>query len=187
MLTQAAHRIVLLISIFFCAAAALVAQDVKNQADTVVIHGRVYTLDAKQPWAQAVAIRGDKIIAVGDDSAIAKFRGPGTKIIDAAGQLVLPGFVDCHIHFIDGAFSLGRVNLAGAKDVSEIQQRLRDYVAKHPGNDWILGRGWNYAMFGTETLPNKKYLDELFPDRPVFLEGYDGHTYWANSKALAIA
>jgi len=101
--------------------------------------------------------------------------------------LILPGFVDCHIHFIDGSLSLGRVNLAGAKDVADIQQRLRDYAAKHPGKDWVLGRGWNYAMFGSETLPHKKYLDEVFPDRPVLLEGYDGHTYWANSKALAFA
>jgi len=108
-------------------------------------------------------------------------------VIEAGGNLVLPGFVDCHIHFIDGSLSLGRVNLAGAKDVADIQQRLRDYASKHPGKDWILGRGWNYAMFGSETLPHKKYLDEVFPDRPVLLEGYDGHTYWANSKALALA
>src|SRR5207245_3687350 len=108
-------------------------------------------------------------------------------VIEGAGHLVLPGFVDCHIHFLDGSLSLGRVNLEGAKDASDIQQRLRDYAAKHPGNDWILGRGWNYAMFGLEALPHKKYLDEIFPDRPVFLEGYDGHTYWANSKALALA
>jgi len=166
---------------------AQVPKDAKNGADTIVLHGRIYTLNAKQPWAQALAIRADRIVAVGDDAAITKFRGAGTKIIDAAGQLVLPGFVDCHIHFMDGSLSLGRVNLEGAKDVAEIQQRLRDYAAKHPGTDWLLGRGWDYAMFGAAALPDKKYLDELFPDRPVFLEGYDGHTYWANSKALAIA
>jgi predicted amidohydrolase YtcJ len=108
-------------------------------------------------------------------------------VIEAGGHLVLPGFVDCHIHFLDGSLSLGRVNLEGAKDAADIQQRLRDYAAKHPGKDWVLGRGWNYAMFGPEALPHKKYLDEVFPDRPVLLEGYDGHTYWANSKALAIA
>jgi predicted amidohydrolase YtcJ len=79
------------------------------------------------------------------------------------------------------------VNLEGAKDVADIQQRLRDYAAKHPGNEWLLGRGWDYAMFGAAALPDKKYLDKLFPNRPVFLEGYDGHTYWANSKALALA
>jgi len=108
-------------------------------------------------------------------------------VIDAGGKLVLPGFVDCHIHFLDGSFSLGRVNLEGAKDAADIQKRLREYATGHPGDGWILGRGWNYAMFGPEALPHKKYLDELFPNRPVFLEGYDGHTYWANSKALALA
>jgi len=156
-------------------------------ADTIVLHGRVYTENAKKPWAQAVAIRGAKIVAVGSDTEIDKLRSAGTKVIDAAGRLVLPGFVDSHIHFLDGSFSLGRVNLEGAKDAADIQKRLRDYASQHPGNDWILGRGWNYAMFAPETLPNKKYLDEIFPDRPAFLEGYDGHTYWANSKALAMA
>jgi len=182
------------LGLLFCVSAALHAQesaaknkDAKNGADTIVVHGRIYTLDAKQPWAQALAIRGDKIVAVGDDAAIEKFRSSGTKVIDAHGQLVMPGFVDCHIHFIEGAISLGHVNLEGAKDVADIQQRLRDYAAKHPGNDWLLGRGWDYAMFGAAALPDKKYLDELFPDRPVLLDGYDGHTSWANSKALALA
>lgn len=156
-------------------------------ADTIITHGKIYTLDAKHPWAQAVAITDGKIAAAGDETQIDNLRGPRTKVIDAAGRLVLPGFVDCHIHFLDGSFSLGRVNLEGAKDPADIQQRLREYSAKHPGNNWILGRGWNYAMFGAEALPHKKYLDEIFPDRPVFLEGYDGHTYWANSKALAMA
>jgi len=188
--TRRTRLVALILCVFFGAVGSVTAQDskdAKNAADTVVLHGRIYTLNSKQPWAQALAIRADKIVAVGDDATIEKFRGPDTKVIDAAGQLVLPGFVDCHIHFMDGALSLGRVNLEGAKDVAEIQQRLREYAAKHAGNDWLLGRGWDYAMFGKAALPDKKYLDELFPDRPVFLEGYDGHTYWANSKALALA
>ena len=156
-------------------------------ADIIVLHGRVYTENPQQPWAQAVAIYRGKIVAVGDDPEIERRRGMGTKVINAGGKLVLPGFVDCHIHFIDGSFSLGRVNLEGAKDPADIQKRLREYAAEHPGDDWILGRGWNYAMFGPEALPNKKYLDELFPNRPVSLDGYDGHTYWANSKALVLA
>ena len=164
------------------------AQSAKTApADTIVLHGRVYTENAKQPWAQAVAIRGARIVAVGSDTEIEKMRAMGTKVVDAAGRLVLPGFVDSHIHFMDGSLSLGRVNLEGAKDASDIQQRLREYASNHPGDGWILGRGWNYAMFGPEALPHKKYLDEIFPSRPVFLEGYDGHTYWANSKALALA
>ncbi len=156
-------------------------------ADIIVVHGRVYTEDPKQPWAQAVAIYRGKIVAVGTDPEIERRRGMGTKVINAGGKLVLPGFVDCHIHFIDGSFSLGRVNLEGAKDPADIQKRLREYASERPGDDWILGRGWNYAMFGAEALPHKKYLDEIFPNRPVFLEGYDGHTYWANSKALVLA
>jgi predicted amidohydrolase YtcJ len=169
------------------ASAVLIFAQPQRAAETVIIHGKVFTLDAQHPWAQAVAMTGDKIVAVGEDAQIEKLREPGTKVIDAAGRLVLPGFVDCHIHFLDGSLSLGRVNLEGAEDASDIQQRLRDYAAKHPGKDWVLGRGWNYAMFGSEVLPHKKYLDEVFPDRPVFLEGYDGHTYWANSKALSVA
>jgi len=171
-----------------CAAALARAQGkVVEPADFIVVHGRVYTEDAKQPWAKAVAIRKGKIVAVGEDAPIERMRGMGTKVINAGGKLVLPGFTDCHIHILDGALSLGRVNLEGAKDVAEIQQRLREYAAQHPGNDWILGRGWDYDMFGQETLPHKKYLDEIFPYRPVFLDGYDGHTYWANSKALELA
>jgi hypothetical protein len=176
------------LALLLCAASTLHAQGrIVEPADIIVVHGRVYTEDPNQPWAQAVAIYRGKIVAVGDDAVIERMRGMGTKVINAGGKLVLPGFVDCHIHFIDGSFSLGRVNLEGAKDPSEIQKRLREYAAEHPGDDWILGRGWNYAMFGPEALPHKKYLDELFRNRPVFLEGYDGHTYWANSKALAMA
>jgi predicted amidohydrolase YtcJ len=156
-------------------------------ADTIIAHGNVYTGNREQPWAQAIAIQDGKIIAVGDEETIFKLRSEATKVIDAGGHLVLPGFVDCHIHFMGGSLGLGRVNLEGAKNYSDIQQRLRDYAAKHPGKDWVLGRGWNYAMFGSESLPDKKYLDEIFPDRPVLLAGYDGHTYWANSKALAVA
>jgi hypothetical protein len=156
-------------------------------ADLLILHAKVYTVNAKQPWAQAIAIRHGKIIAVGSDEELAHFRATGTKIIDAGGKLVLPGFTDSHIHFLDGSLSLSHVNLEGARDASDIQTRLRDYAAKHPGQGWILGRGWNYSMFGSETLPHKKYLDELFPDRPVFLEGFDGHTYWVNSKALTLA
>ena len=156
-------------------------------ADVIIIHGRVYTENPKQPWAQAVAIRGSKIVAVGEDAAIEKRRGMGTKVINAGGKLVLPGFVDCHVHFLEGSFSLSQLNLESAKDVVGIQKRLREYAAENPGDSWILGRGWDYTMFGSETLPNKKYLDELFPDRPVSLTAYDSHTSWVNSKALALA
>ncbi len=182
-----AARILAVSFSFFLVMATRAQEGAKAVADTIVIHGKVYTVSAFKPWAEAVAVRDGRIAAVGTDYEIEKLRGPGTRVIDAAGRLVLPGFVDCHIHFLDGSLSLGRVNLEGAKDAADIQQRLREYAEKHPGTDWVLGRGWDYAMFGAAALPDKKYLDGIFPDRPVFLEGYDGHTYWANSKALAMA
>jgi predicted amidohydrolase YtcJ len=162
------------------------AQKNSASADTVIVNGKIYTLNPQQPWAEALAIRADRIVAVGSDVEIAKLQSKNTQVIDGKGRLVLPGFTDCHIHFIDGAFSLGRVNLEGAKDAADIQQRLREYGAAHPGDSWILGRGWNYAMFPS-SLPDKKTLDQVFPNRPALLEGYDGHTYWANSKALELA
>lgn len=167
-------------------AAALASRPIPV-ADTIIAHGRVYTGNSAQPWAEAVAVRDGKIIAVGDEQTISKLRSAATTVIEVGGHLVLPGFVDCHVHFMGGSLGLGRVNLAGAKNYPDIQERLRDYAAEHPGKDWVLGRGWNYAMFGSEFLPEKKYLDEVFRDRPVLLAGYDGHTYWANSKALALA
>jgi predicted amidohydrolase YtcJ len=180
-------RILALCIVLSCTAGPLRARTKDAPlADTVILHGKVYTVDAAHPWAEAIAIAGGRILAVGTDSEIAKYQVRGTKVIDAHGRLVLPGFVDCHIHFLDGSLSLERVNLEGAKGAADIQIRLREYAKQHPGDGWVLGRGWNYAMF-PGGLPDKKYLDEVFPDRPVFLEGYDGHTYWANSKALALA
>ena len=177
-----------ILAVFLALASRAGAQGlIVEPADIIVIHGRVYTENPKQPWAQAVAIRGAKIVAVGEDATIEKMRGMGTKVINAGGRLVLPGFTDCHIHFLEGSLSLEGVNLEGAKDPSDIQKKLRAFAAEHPGDRWILGRGWNYAMFSPEILPHKKYLDELFPDRPVLLVGYDGHTAWANSKALTLA
>ncbi len=156
-------------------------------AEILILHAKVYTPGSQSPWAQAVAIRHGKIAAIGTDEVVGKMRGIGTKVIDAGGKLVLPGFTDCHVHFYEGSLALDRVNLDGLTTVAQIQAALRAYAVKHPGDSWVLGRGWNYAVFGDVALPHKKYLDELFPNRPVFLEGYDGHTFWANSKALAIA
>jgi len=156
-------------------------------ADIIIQHGKVFTADEKHPWAQSVAILKGKIVAVGADEEVTRRRGIGTKMIDAGGKVVLPGFTDCHIHFLTGGLGLQRVDLQGAKNLDEILARLQKYADAHPDSPWILGRGWNYAMFGPDTLPNKKPLDKLFPAWPVFLRGSDGHTSWANSKALALA
>ena len=177
-----------ILSFFFLLPSRTGAQGlIVEPADLIVIHGRVYTENPAQPWAQALATRGGKIVAIGDDAVIERRRGMGTRVINAGGKLVLPGFADCHVHFLEGSLSLAGVNLERAKNPSDIQNSLREYASEHPGAEWILGRGWNYAMFSPETLPHKKYLDELFPNRPILLLAYDGHAAWANSKALSIA
>jgi predicted amidohydrolase YtcJ len=155
-------------------------------ADWIVLDAGVYTVNARQPWARALAIRGDKIIGVGSARQMARYRGPQTKIIDAEGHLVLPGFFDCHIHLLNGALAMHRLDLNGAKNVPEIQQRLRAYAAGHPSG-WILGRGWSYEQFGARTLPDKAMLDAVAPNRPILLTSFDGHNSWANSKALELA
>jgi len=156
-------------------------------ADEIVVHGRIYTVNEKQPWAEALAIRGEKIVAVGSNKEIEAYRGSSTKVIDAAGRLVLPGFEDCHIHFMDGSLGLVQVDLNNAKTVAEIQKRVKEYAASHPKEPWIAGMGWTYPTFGAAALPDKKILDEVVPDRPVYLVAFDGHSSWANSKALAMA
>jgi predicted amidohydrolase YtcJ len=156
-------------------------------ADVILTNARVYTVNSAQPWADAVAIQDGRIIAVGKAQDIDKFKSEKTQLIDAGGRVVLPGFTDCHVHFMSGSVALTEVVLDDAKTVQEYQQRVKDYAAAHPDAPWILGRGWTYPAFGTAALPDKKYLDAIVPDRPVFLEGFDGHTYWANSKALELA
>jgi predicted amidohydrolase YtcJ len=177
----------LLLAILFIAPVSAQRSARIAPADILIVHAKIYTADEKNPWAQSLAIRKGKIVAVGTDEQVARFRAIGTKLIDAGSKLVLPAITDSHIHMTEGGLSMIHVNLEGAKDASDIQNRLRAYAAQHPDDRWILGRGWNYAMFAPETLPNKKVLDEIFPAIPVFLEGYDGHTYWANSKALGFA
>jgi cytosine/adenosine deaminase-related metal-dependent hydrolase len=108
-------------------------------ADTVIVNARIYTVNAGQPWAEALAIGGDKILAVGSAKEIAAYRGPSTKVIDAQGKLILPGFVDCHIHFMEGSLGLTQVDLNGSKSVAEIQKRVKAYADAHPEEKWILG------------------------------------------------
>jgi predicted amidohydrolase YtcJ len=135
-------------------------------ADTVIVNARIYTVNARQPWAEALAIGGDKILAVGSAKEIAAYRGPSTKVIDAQGKLILPGFVDCHIHFMEGSLGLTQVDLNGSKSVAEIQKRVKTYADAHPEEKWILGMGWTYPTFGPSALPDKKFLDQVVPDRP---------------------
>jgi predicted amidohydrolase YtcJ len=156
-------------------------------ADIILLHGRIYTENPRQPWAEAVAVSAGKIVSVGSDREIAAYRGAHTQTIDARGRMVLPGFTDSHIHFLEGSLSLGWPDLNGAKSLIEIEKLLKTVAAPEAADKWVFGQGWTYDAFGEKALPDKVLLDRLFPNRPVYLESFDSHTGWVNSKALALA
>jgi predicted amidohydrolase YtcJ len=156
-------------------------------ADMVLIHAKIYAVNPREPWAQAMAVREGKIIAVGSDKAIAEYQGPSTKVIDAKWHMVLPGLMDAHVHIMAGAAMLEQIALNDAKTVDDFQKMIKDYATAHPDKKWIQGMGWYYSVFGKNGVPDKKFIDEVVPDRPVYLAAYDGHSSLANSKALQIA
>jgi predicted amidohydrolase YtcJ len=155
-------------------------------ADTVIVNARICTVNAAGPWAEAVAVKDGRILAVGSAKDVTRHRGPGTQVIDAGGRLVLPGIADSHVHFVSGSSNLANVDLAGAKTLEEIQRRIRAFLQAHPGGAWLQGRGWMYPAF-PGGMPHKKFLDEIVADRPAYMRCADGHSGWANSRALALA
>ena len=154
--------------------------------DLIVINGKVYAGDGAAELAEAVAIRGNQVVRVGSNREIERLRRAQTTVIDAKGGAVMPGFNDAHAHFISGGLSLDQLNLLEATTLDEIKDTIRIWSAVHPERTWITGRGWYYQPFAG-TLPTRQLLDLLVPDRPAYLVAYDGHTGWANSKALKLA
>ena len=155
-------------------------------ADLVVLNGRVFTADGQGTTAQAVAVAGNKILLVGTTNAVSALRGPQTRVVDARGGTVAPGFNDSHVHFIGGGMTLGDVDLAGLTTLSQVQDAIRAFAAAHADAAWVKGRGWLYSPFPGGT-PTKEQLDAVVPDRPAVMTCYDGHSVWVNSKALAMA
>ena len=158
----------------------------EEPADILLLNGRVWTAEAEPHWAEAVAMRAGRIVVVGTNAEVEPLRGPATTVIDLQKRLTLPGFNDAHTHLIDGALSLDRVDLAGAPDLATVQARVKAWADANPKRAWILGTGWAYASF-PGGLPTKRQLDAAAPNRPAYIEAYDGHTGWANSRALALA
>jgi predicted amidohydrolase YtcJ len=158
----------------------------EEAADILLLRGRVWTGEASPAWAEAVAVRGGRIVAVGTTTEVQRFRGPRTEVIHLGGRLVLPGFDDAHLHLMDGSESLDRVDLAELPDVLQVQARVNEWARAHPHQPWVLGGGWAYASF-PGGLPTRQQLDAVVSDRPAFLESYDVHTAWANSRALNLA
>ncbi len=130
-----------------------------------------------------MAIAGDRILAIGNDPEIRALAGPRTTVIDAGGGLVVPGFNDAHVHFLMGARYLPNLDLSDHTTVDGILRRVAEFARNHRDRDWLLGRGWFYAVFPSG-MPDRALLDPVIPDRPVAIEAYDGHTTWVNTAAL---
>ena len=159
----------------------------KPSATLIVINAAVYTVDKQHPKAEAVAVIGDRIVAVGSRAEIVLWRGPQTKVIDAGGKLLLPGFNDAHVHFIQGGAQLEQVQLTDAASPEEFAKRIAVQVRKTPKGEWILGGRWDETKWPKPELPTKDLIDTVTGDTPMFVERYDGHEALANSVAMKLA
>src|SRR5256712_11126565 len=156
-------------------------------ADLIIANGNIRTMDRSHPNAEAIAIHGNRIIAVGSNDEIKKLAGTNTKVIDAKGQLVLPGFNDAHVHFMSGGFQLSSVDLRDANTPQEFAERIRDFAGKLPKGRWITGGDWDHERWPDAKLPWKELIGQYTPKTPVFVNRLDGHMALANSLALKLA
>lgn len=152
----------------------------------ILYNGKIWTAEGLNSFAEAVAITGDTISAVGSSSEIKKLAGDSTRMIDLQGKLVTPGFNDAHIHFLNGSLGLAEVEMTETYSRKQAVDYIRNYVLANPDKKWITGRGWQYTFFAGG-LPHKNTLDSIENQRPIFIKAYDGHSAWANSAALALA
>ena len=155
-------------------------------ADLVLTGGAVYTVDAARSWAQAVAVTGGRIAAVGSDADMRPHVGPRTEVVNLRGRMVLPGFQDAHVHASGGGLERGQCDLTGEHTRQGYLAAIRGYADRNPDRPWILGGGWGMDVF-PGGVPAKEDLDTAVPDRAVFLSNRDHHGAWANSRALALA
>jgi predicted amidohydrolase YtcJ len=160
--------------------------DDDGPVDLVITNGRVFTGVPGAAIAEAIAIRGNKILRVGPNHDIKRLARAQTIRLDAHGGTVMAGFDDSHAHLLDGALAPSQLDLSDARTLDAVKRAIRDYAAAHPDQPWIVGRGWVYEAF-PGAPPTRQLLDQLVPDRPAYMEAYDGHTGWANTSALRAA
>lgn len=182
-----------LISVLFPAvvAAALQASQAGRApsmpADAIVLNARVYTVDPALPRAEAIAVRGDRIVVVGTRDDVLAYRGPATQVIDAGGRAVVPGLHDAHGHFLGLGAALQQLDLRGTRTPDEVVARVRERVQRAPAGTWIVGRGWDQNDWPDSSWPTAAMLDRVAPDHPVYLTRVDGHAAWVNQAALRVA
>ena len=156
-------------------------------ADLIIRNAKIWTVDKNHPMAQAVAVLGDRIVAVGSNDEIEAWHGAHTNIVDASGKLLLPGFNDSHVHFVDGGLSLDSVQLNDATSAAEFARRIGEQAKKTPKGEWITSGDWDETKWTPAIMPTKELIDPLTPDTPVFVSRYDGHMALANSVTLRLA
>jgi predicted amidohydrolase YtcJ len=156
------------------------------EADFVLEGAAVYTVDAVRTWAEAIAVRGEEIVYVGTSRGAARYVGPRTRIVNLAGKMVLPGFQDAHLHPLWAGIEQLHCMLYELTTQEAYVRAVAECAASHPEEPWIRGAGWDMSVF-PGGIPNRRALDAVVLDRPVFLSSKDGHTAWVNSKALELA
>ncbi len=163
------------------------AKELSFAPNLIILNASIHTMDPARPTAEAIAVLGNRIAAIGSTPDLRVLAGSRTRVIDAGGKLVLPGFNDAHVHFLMGGFSLANVNLRNASSLAEMARRLGDYAKKLPKGRWILGGEWDHERWPGAPLPTREVIDGATPDHPVFVNRLDGHMALANSLALKLA
>lgn len=174
-----------LVALSLCANLNIVAQGA--QADLVITNANIRTMDAKRTIARSIAMLNGKIIAIGSDADTRSLVGANTRVIDAGGKTIVPGFNDAHVHFMETGSQLSSVDLRDAKTPAEFVARIKAFAAKLPKGRWILGGKWDHENWTPNALPTAALIDAATPDNPVFIDRLDGHMALANSLAMRLA
>jgi predicted amidohydrolase YtcJ len=156
-------------------------------ADLILTNGKIWTGDPRPRFVEAVAIRGDRIAAVGTSDEVLKHRDDNTRVVDLQKRLVTPGFIDNHVHFVGGGFQLSAVQLRDARSPAELAKRLGEFARTLPEGRWITGGDWDHELWNPVQLPTRQMIDGATPDHPVFISRLDGHMALANSVALKLS
>ncbi|HSK67158.1 MAG TPA: amidohydrolase family protein, partial [Anaerolineales bacterium] len=151
-------------------------------ADTIIINSKVFTSDPANPHAEAVAVKGNRIIYVGSSQGAEIYKNSSTRVIDGKGHTLTPGFIDSHVHLLSGAIWMGYAQLQEVRNKDQLKQVLLEFAGQNQTSPWVLGRGIRYDIVST-----RQELDEILPNRPIYIGAYDGHTAWANTVALEMA
>src|SRR5262245_21450109 len=155
-------------------------------ADLVLRGGAVFTADASNAAASAVAVRAGRIVYVGDDAGVARFVGAATRTIEIGDGMVLPGFHDSHVHIAAGGLGLATCDVSNDENAEAVIAHIATCARDNPSSAWVTGRGWQLGVF-PDANPTRQQLDAAVPDRPAFFMSADGHSGWANTRALAAA